>query len=128
MNKLVKIVVLSLLAMLFAVPVMAAPGDGAAEEVAAPGDGAAEEVAVEAVVKSEPAPGIFSLYFHKVFAAGLIIIGAALGIGKIGSCAVESMARQPEVAGNIQTSMIIASAMIEGATLFALLICIIAIL
>jgi F-type H+-transporting ATPase subunit c len=57
--------------------------------------------------------------------AGLIIIGAGYGIGRIGSCAVESMARQPEVAGNIQTAMIITAAMLEGVTLFALIVCII---
>ncbi|MBN2024242.1 MAG: ATP synthase F0 subunit C [Pirellulales bacterium] len=57
------------------------------------------------------------------FGAGLIIIGAGYGIGKIGSCAVESMARQPEVAGNIQTAMIISAALIEGATFFALIVC-----
>ena len=52
------------------------------------------------------------------------IIGAGYGIGKIGAAAVESMARQPEVAGNIQTAMIIAAALIEGVTLFALIVCI----
>jgi F-type H+-transporting ATPase subunit c len=57
--------------------------------------------------------------------AGLIMIGAGWGIGKIGSCAVESMARQPEVAGNIQTAMIIAAALIEGATFFGLIVCIV---
>ena len=55
--------------------------------------------------------------------AGLIILGAGYGIGKIGSSAVESMARQPEVAGNIQTAMIIAAALIEGATFFGLIVC-----
>lgn len=54
--------------------------------------------------------------------AGLIIIGAAIGIGMIGSRAMEGMARQPEVAGNIQTAAIILAALIEGATLFALVI------
>ena len=58
------------------------------------------------------------------FGAGLVIVGAGYGIGKIGSCAVESMARQPEVAGNIQTAMIITAAMLEGVTLFALIVCI----
>ena len=56
---------------------------------------------------------------------GLIILGAGYGIGKIGSAAVESMARQPEVATNIQTGMIISAALIEGATFFALIVCII---
>jgi F-type H+-transporting ATPase subunit c len=55
--------------------------------------------------------------------AGMVIIGAGLGIGKIGSQAVEGMARQPEAAGNIQTAMIIAAALIEGATFFALIVC-----
>lgn len=58
--------------------------------------------------------------------AGLAIIGAGLGIGRIGGQAVEGMARQPEVAGQIQTGMIIAAALIEGATFFALLVCLIA--
>ncbi len=52
-----------------------------------------------------------------------MILGAGYGIGKIGSAAVESMARQPEVAGNVQTAMIIAAALIEGATFFALIVC-----
>ena len=56
--------------------------------------------------------------------AGVVILGAGLGIGKIGAAAVESMARQPEIAGNIQTAMIIAAALIEGVTFFALIICI----
>ena len=57
--------------------------------------------------------------------AGLVILGAGYGIGKIGASAVESMARQPEIANSIQTAMIIAAALIEGATFFALIICII---
>jgi len=55
--------------------------------------------------------------------AGIVIVGAGLGIGKIGASAVESMARQPESAGQIQTAMIIAAALIEGVTFFALIIC-----
>jgi F-type H+-transporting ATPase subunit c len=55
--------------------------------------------------------------------AGLAIIGAGLGIGRIGGSACESMARQPEVAGRIQTAMIIAAALIEGAAFFALVVC-----
>jgi F-type H+-transporting ATPase subunit c len=53
---------------------------------------------------------------------GLVIIGAALGIGGLAKSAVESMARQPETAGNVQTAMIIAAALIEGVTFFALII------
>lgn len=56
---------------------------------------------------------------------GLIIMGAAKGIGLIGSHAVDAIARQPEAGGRIFTSMIIAAALIEGATLFAIVVVII---
>lgn len=59
------------------------------------------------------------------FGAGLVTIGAAAGIARLAASAVESMARQPEVAGTIQTAMIIAAALIEGFTFFALYICMI---
>ena len=59
-------------------------------------------------------------------AAGIAVIGAAMGIGKIGSTALESIARQPEAAGNIQTSMIISAALIEGVSLFAVVVCLLA--
>ena len=62
------------------------------------------------------------LNFTGSFGAGLVVIGAALGISKLASSAYESMARQPEVAGNIQTAMIIAAALIEGFTFYALFI------
>jgi F-type H+-transporting ATPase subunit c len=65
----------------------------------------------------------FALYFGGAFGAGLVILGAGAGIGKIGSSAVESMSRQPEAAGNIQTAMIISAALIEGATFFGLIVC-----
>lgn len=58
--------------------------------------------------------------------AGLVVIGGGLGIGRIGAAAVESMARQPEVAGTINTAMLITAAMIEGATLFGVLGCFLA--
>lgn len=61
--------------------------------------------------------------FSKYFGAAITTVGAAYGIGKLASTAYESMARQPEVAGNIQTAMIIAAALIEGFTFFALVIC-----
>ncbi len=65
----------------------------------------------------------YGIVFSGAFGAGLVIMGAGWGIGKIGANAVESMARQPEVAGQIQTAMIIAAALIEGATFFALIVC-----
>ena len=58
--------------------------------------------------------------------AGLIVLGAGLGIGKIGASAMESIARQPEAAGDIRMSMIIVAALIEGAALFAIVVCLMA--
>ncbi len=54
--------------------------------------------------------------------AGLALIGGSLGIGRIGGSAVEAMARQPEMAGQISTAMLITAAMIEGALLFAVVV------
>ena len=58
--------------------------------------------------------------------AGLAVIGTGFGIGKIGSAAMEAMARQPEAAGKIQTAMIISAALIEGVALFAVVVALIA--
>lgn len=58
--------------------------------------------------------------------AGIVVIGAGLGIGKIGSSAMEAIARQPEAAGDIRTSMIIVAALVEGAALFAIVVCFLA--
>lgn len=55
--------------------------------------------------------------------ASLVVIGAAMGIGKIGSTAMEAIARQPEAAGDIRMSMIIAAALIEGVALLAVVVC-----
>ena len=52
--------------------------------------------------------------------AGLIIIGAGIGLGKIGGAAMEGIARQPEAAGKIQTAMIIIAALLEGVAFAAL--------
>ncbi len=65
-------------------------------------------------------------HFGGPIGAGLVVIGGGLGIGRIGSAAVESMARQPEMAGTINTAMLITAAMIEGATLFGVLGCFLA--
>ena len=54
--------------------------------------------------------------------AGLAVIGAGLGIGRIGGSATEGMARQPEIAGTIQTGALILSALVEGAALFAIVL------
>ncbi len=62
----------------------------------------------------------------KAIGLGLIIIGAGKGIGMIGSHSVDATARQPEAAGNIFQSSIILAALIEGATLFAIVVVLIA--
>jgi len=102
-NRFAKIAVaVSIMLLCVAMPVLAAEGP------AAPGSAS---------------QGGFSIFLGGAFGAGLVIIGAGLGIGRIGATAVESMARQPEVAGNIQTAMIIAAALVEGVTFFALIVC-----
>lgn len=99
MTRLVKFVLLvAVLMLLSAAPAWAAEG-GAGSEAANP------------------------WFFTKYFGVGLTVIGASYGIGKLASSAYEGMSRQSEVAGNIQTAMIIAAALIEGFTFFALLIC-----
>jgi len=54
--------------------------------------------------------------------AGLAVIGAGLGIGRIGGSAMDAIARQPEAGGKIQTAMIISAALIEGVALFAVVV------
>ena len=58
--------------------------------------------------------------------AAIAVIGAALGIGKIGASAMEAIARQPEAAGDIRMSMIIIAALVEGVALFAIVVCFLA--
>ena len=60
--------------------------------------------------------------------AGIIVLGAGKGIGQLGAGACEAIARQPEMGGRIFTTMIIAAALIEGISLFALIICLLAVL
>ena len=57
---------------------------------------------------------------------GLAVIGAGIGIGKIGGQAMDAMARQPEMQSKLQSSMIVAAALVQGATFFALIISILA--
>ncbi len=121
MSKLSRIAALSaVLLLLFGAPALAAPAPSQEDQAAA------VEKAKEVVAEAQSILGRegFAIYFGGAFGAGLVILGAGYGISKIGSCAVESMARQPEVAANIQTAMIISAALIEGATFFALIVCI----
>ena len=65
-------------------------------------------------------------FLGAAIGAGLVIMGGAAGIGRIGSSAAESMARQPEASGSINGVALILAAMIEGATLFAVVVCLLA--
>ena len=89
----------------------------ASPALAQPAVGAAAPAAPAAVSKVGP------LNLGAAVGAGIVILGAGFGIGRIGGQAVEGMSRQPEAAGNIQTAMIISAALIEGATFFALIVC-----
>lgn len=115
MTKLLQIFAIAFILSCIATPVFAS-GDE-------PAGGEAGAAAGEGDDKSAQNKAQNFIFLGGAFGAGLVILGAGFGIGKIGSCAVESMARQPEVAGNIQTAMIISAALIEGATFFALIVC-----
>jgi len=101
--------------LLAATPVCAQPDDahGAMSE---------EQMSHEvAVAKGEGGSG-WGLGVGAGLAAGLAVIGAGLGIGRIGGSAVEAIARQPEMAGPIGTNMIITAALVEGVALFAVVV------
>lgn len=55
--------------------------------------------------------------------AAIAVIGAGIGIGKIGASAMEAIARQPEAAGDIRSNMIVIAALVEGVALFAVIVC-----
>jgi F-type H+-transporting ATPase subunit c len=61
--------------------------------------------------------------FAAGIGAGLAVIGAGIGIGRLAASAMEAIGRQPEASGDVRTTMIIAAALVEGVTLFALVIC-----
>ena len=75
------------------------------------------------VASAQEATGRSLIDLTSYFGVGLVVIGAALGISRLAASAYEGMSRQPEVAGSIQTAMIIAAALIEGFTFYALFIC-----
>ena len=72
--------------------------------------------------------GVTLAKIGAVLGAAIIVLGASWGIGKIGTTALESMARQPESAGDIRGSMVVSAALIEGASFFAIIICALVIL
>ncbi len=67
-------------------------------------------------------------YLAAGIGAALVVLGAGLGISRIGSTALETMGRQPEISGQLRTSMIIAAALIEGVAFFAAAICLLLVL
>lgn len=103
--------------LMVAAPAMAA-------EDAAPGD--------ETAVSAQPEFLLFqdkgAAYLAAGIGAGLVLIGGGAGIGRIGGSAVEAMARQPEASGSINGVALITAAMVEGATLFAVVICLMAVI
>ena len=62
------------------------------------------------------------IYGIAAIGAGLAAIGAGIGVGRIGGSALDALARQPELAGKIQTQMLIAAALVEGVALFAIVV------
>lgn len=62
--------------------------------------------------------------FGACLGAAISAIGAGIGIGKIGSSAMEAIARQPESAGDIRSNMIVIAALVEGVALFAVIVCV----
>ncbi len=109
-----------MLDMIIMVPMMLAEASGASPDVVQ------EAVSGNVAMFEFLAKGIGIL--GGVLGAGLIVMGAARGIGNLAGSAVEAIARQPEAGGRIFTTMIIAAALIEGVTLFALIICLLAVL
>ena len=132
MNRLSKITVLFVvLLMVVGSPVLLLAQAGGAEKAPEKTDAkdAAKKPDAEKPADAKvaaPAPtSSLNILAGAAFGAGLVTLGAGYGIGKIGSCAVESMARQPEVANNIQTAMLITAAMIEGVALLAVVGCLV---
>jgi F-type H+-transporting ATPase subunit c len=106
MQKKLSILMLAFMGMLvFAAPAMAADGDG-----------------------SRWFDDKGAAWLGGCIGAGLTIIGGAAGIGRIGGSATEAMARQPEASGSINGVALILAAMIEGATLFAVVVCLLGVL
>lgn len=103
----------------FAVAQETAPATDAAP---APVTESADDAVVEETEAPAPAGVNWAVLLIPI-GCGLVIFGGGFAIGRVGTAAVESMARQPEVAGKIQTAMILAAALVEGVTLFALVIC-----
>ena len=80
------------------------------------------ELAMSTLAAATPESSNLAI-FGAAISCGIVIVGAAMGIGTIGSKAVDAIARQPEAGGRIFQTMIVSAAMIEGVTFFALIVC-----
>lgn len=110
------------IAMLFLAATLAAGPAWAQAEADDEAAAAAEELAHQREVEVAKS-GEFGLSrIGLAVGIGMVLLGAGLGIGRIGGQAVDGMSRQPEAAGAIQTGMIISAALIEGAAFFALIV------
>ncbi len=80
-------------------------------------------VCADVASAQEAGGGTTLIEFTPYIGIALTVIGSAFGISRLAASAYESMSRQPEVAGSVQTAMIIAAALIEGFTFYALFLC-----
>jgi F-type H+-transporting ATPase subunit c len=121
MNRVILLALVGLV--LLAVPAMAQQHGAAAP----PAAGAAKvQAADKGGARTFDSPG--AAFFGAAVGAGLVLIGGGLGIGRIGGSAADSIARQPEASGSITGVALITAAMIEGATLFAVVVCLLGML
>ena len=118
-----RVILLSLVVLAFVAAPLVAQTHG-------PGATPAGETKVQAADKGGArtfdSPG--AAFFGAAIGAGLVLIGGGLGIGRIGGSAADSIARQPEASGSITGVALITAAMIEGATLFAVVVCLLGML
>ena len=119
-----RVILLSLVVLVFlAAPLMAQPHAAGTT----PGTESAKvQAADKAGARTFDSPG--AAFFGAAIGAGLVLIGGGLGIGRIGGSAADSIARQPEASGSITGVALITAAMIEGATLFAVVVCLLGML
>ena len=79
------------------------------------------------MILAQAAEAVMSLGLDKMGAAlgaAIAVIGAGIGIGKIGGSAMEAIARQPESASDIRSNMIVIAALVEGVALFGVIVCV----
>ena len=83
----------------------------------------AQDLGLDGLLLGQTDENTFRMY--RAIGAGIAVVGAGLGIGRIGGAACESIARQPEVASQVQTAGIIFAALIEGAAFAGILLCLV---